>query len=215
MREEEDEEGNHTITLLKPARRRMGRNLLISGGQGNGDSHISPAFPLPLAFPAQPFRYIKNSLLRRQNGTTGWMEHRPRFGGVQRSDRERPSELLREANPKPTSGHLSRDGKTIRANTRRPKAPSDSKVKKEDAKRAEVKIPFRPLDTYLVKANSSKATSGHRRPDENSTSRSEGAKPREEKSKTITQNSFNEMVQNHWFSIGFKHIHNFDAFLQT
>ena len=34
---------------------------------------------LPLAFPAQPFRYIKNSLLRRQKGTTGWMEHRPRY----------------------------------------------------------------------------------------------------------------------------------------
>jgi len=62
-----------------------------------------------------------------------------RRSGVQKSDRESPSELLREGNPNPTSGHLSRDSKTIRANTRRPKAPSDSKVKKEDAKRAEVK----------------------------------------------------------------------------
>ena len=42
---------------------------------------------------------------------------------------------------------------------------------------------------------------------------SESDKPREGKPKTITQKSFKEMVQNRWFSIGFKHIHNFDAFL--
>ena len=115
-------------------------------GGFNSCSFFQKAKTLPLAFPAQPFRYIKHfSTTPAEGNHRVELEHRPRytFGGVQRSDRERPSELLREGNPKPTSGHLSRDGKTIRANTTETQGPIgfQSREERREARRSQSTVP--------------------------------------------------------------------------
>ena len=115
--------------------------------EGTPNTHTTRLDRLLTAMDVSDHRSTSRTRSLRRSGGKRYTLSSGEVVGVQRSERESPSELLSEGNPNPTSGHLSRDSKTIRANTRRPKAPSDSKVKTEDAKRAEVKVPFRPLDT--------------------------------------------------------------------